>query len=251
MISSHVRQCYCRISLPKTSRPLHSLGSYQYCPRYVKHFRFGNFGKLRGFKLPLAAVLPGLATAVVTISSMSFGKLNILQHKSWNVWNRDNIEKVLKDERELAEKEEVKRKQLMSVESERSTEALRSRRKPTEAAGDEFCTPPENLVGAGESGVANDKQLVVSRSAHKGYDLFEGIASKAASVQGNESATSSGTNREHETEKRKEKEREDRKWGLVALGQDSFTGESDAQKPWYVGAHKMQILNLSACSREF
>ena len=25
---------------------------------------------------------------------MSFGKLNILQHKSWNVWNRDNIEKV-------------------------------------------------------------------------------------------------------------------------------------------------------------
>ena len=25
---------------------------------------------------------------------MSFGKLNILMHKSWNVWNRDNIEKV-------------------------------------------------------------------------------------------------------------------------------------------------------------
>ena len=26
--------------------------------------------------------------------SMSFGKLNILQHKPWNVWNRDNIEEV-------------------------------------------------------------------------------------------------------------------------------------------------------------
>jgi hypothetical protein len=27
-------------------------------------------------------------------AAMSFGKLNILQHKSWNVWNKDNIEKV-------------------------------------------------------------------------------------------------------------------------------------------------------------
>ena len=31
------------------------------------------------------------------LPSRSAGKLNILQHKSWNVWNRDNIEKVRSD----------------------------------------------------------------------------------------------------------------------------------------------------------
>ncbi|EKX41693.1 hypothetical protein GUITHDRAFT_112400 [Guillardia theta CCMP2712] len=41
---------------------------------------------------------------------MSFGKLNILQHKKWNVWNRDNIEKVLRDENKHREDEEKKRK---------------------------------------------------------------------------------------------------------------------------------------------
>ena len=165
---------------------------------------------------------------------MSFGKLNILQHKSWNVWNRDNIEKVLKDERELAEKEEKKRAQLMSVESERRTEVLRARRRKGEASEDVDKIALEGL-GAGKelSAASSADQVTTSgKSGYKGFDLFEGAAVLATSAQ-NATATSSGTNREHEEEKRKEKEREERKWGLVALGQDSFTGESDAQKPWF------------------
>ncbi len=169
---------------------------------------------------------------------MSFGKLNILQHKSWNVWNRDNIEKVLKDERELAEKEEKKRQQLMSVESERRTEMLRNRRQKSSdgATSTLECEPGSGAIESLQADPAQAGQLVLSKSgdrAYKGYDLFEGVAALATSVQGNASATSSGTNREHEAEKRKEKEKEERKWGLVALGQDSFTGESHAQKPWY------------------
>ena len=190
---------------------------------------------------------------------MSFGKLNILQHKSWNVWNRDNIEKVLKDERELAEKEEQKRQQLMSVESERRTEMLRNRRQKSSDGG---TATLESATRSGsieplQTDPAQDGQLVLSKGGeiaatgegrtYKGYDLFEGVAALATSVQGNASATSSGTNREHETEKRKEKEKEHRKWGLVALGQDSFTGESHAQKPWH--AHLTPFSIYSSYSR--
>ena len=34
-------------------------------------------------------------------------------------------------------------------------------------------------------------------------------------------------------EKRKEKEKLDRQWGLVGLGQDSYTGQMASAKPWY------------------
>lgn len=36
------------------------------------------------------------------------GKLKILPHKRWNVWNRDNVEKVLRDERVAGEAAEAK-----------------------------------------------------------------------------------------------------------------------------------------------
>lgn len=34
---------------------------------------------------------------------MSFGNLNILMHKKWHVWRAENLEKVLKDEKEHRE----------------------------------------------------------------------------------------------------------------------------------------------------
>jgi hypothetical protein len=42
--------------------------------------------------------------------------INILMHKSWHVWNRDNLEKIERDEKEHADKEAVKKaKQIESV----------------------------------------------------------------------------------------------------------------------------------------
>ena len=162
---------------------------------------------------------------------MSFGKLNILQHKSWHVGNRDNIERVLRDERELAEKEEQHRKSKSIVESERRTEALRKLKDGAAIEG---------AKGNGElEGVDPAKQSAALVAAsdippkYKGYDLFEGIVPAVPSAVDNETSTASGKNTEHEKEKRDEKEREERKCGLVGLGQDSFTGVSAAQKPWY------------------
>lgn len=58
--------------------------------------------------------------------------MNILPHKSWNVWNKDNIAKVEADELEdQRKKEEIRRKKL-AVEQERRYVELRRRRGYTE-----------------------------------------------------------------------------------------------------------------------
>jgi hypothetical protein len=40
---------------------------------------------------------------------------NILQHKSWHVWNRDVIEKIDKDEKQHKEEEEKKKRRLEDI----------------------------------------------------------------------------------------------------------------------------------------
>lgn len=41
--------------------------------------------------------------------------MNLLPHKSWNVWNKDNIEKVRKDEQKLKDEEDRKRKRQTEI----------------------------------------------------------------------------------------------------------------------------------------
>lgn len=53
------------------------------------------------------------------------GRLVILRHKSWNVWNGDNIEKVMKDERLHRENEEAKRKNIETKNQEYQLESLK------------------------------------------------------------------------------------------------------------------------------
>lgn len=53
------------------------------------------------------------------------GRLVILRHKSWNVWNQDNQEKVLRDERLHRENEEEKRKQEENLLQEKNLEYLK------------------------------------------------------------------------------------------------------------------------------
>jgi hypothetical protein len=187
---------------------------------------------------------------------MSFGKLNILKHKSWNVWNRDNIEKVLRDERLNREEEQKKRKRVDETESESRTQVLRAKRardlsqdRNAGAAGggkegkdcaflslaDKFVAPdsvpriegggmPLSITtqGKGERGTEGEgdgAQVVV----HKGFSIFAGMEHELAAAA--ENTTAQGVqNKEAVEEKRKEKEKFDRQWGLVGLGQDAITG---------------------------
>ncbi len=54
------------------------------------------------------------------------GRLVILPHKSWNVWNRDNREKVLKDEREHKEKQDLKSENNKKLLQEQNLDILRN-----------------------------------------------------------------------------------------------------------------------------
>jgi hypothetical protein len=194
---------------------------------------------------------------------MSFGKLNILQHKSWNVWNRDNIEKVLRDEREHKEKEGEEHRRRGEVESESRTQLLRKRKQEERSAGggDDQVVPharPRSVrfeagddddddnhgddAGAGEEHRRRGQQQVATvgegggegeGGSYKGFNLFEG---KCLPLEANASATASGKSVEREAEKEKEREKEQRQWGLVGLGQDSFSGESYGARPWYAAA---------------
>ena len=64
-------------------------------------------------------------------------KLNILKHKSFHVWNKDNLEKVAKDEREDEKKQEDKRQRALEAQKEKRLEILRlkSKIKKGEAEG--------------------------------------------------------------------------------------------------------------------
>ena len=52
------------------------------------------------------------------------GRLVILRHKKWNVWNQDNQERVLKDERLHKEKEEKRDKEQKRLLQEQQRQSL-------------------------------------------------------------------------------------------------------------------------------
>lgn len=70
--------------------------------------------------------------------------LKILRTKNWNVWNNDNREKVLRDERVAKEEEESKADIARRSEFEKKIELLKAKAKktPVERIG----LPPSNSI---------------------------------------------------------------------------------------------------------
>ena len=57
------------------------------------------------------------------------GRLVILSKKKWNVWNQDNVERVLRDERQYAEAQQEKIENELKMKQERNYEILHKRGK--------------------------------------------------------------------------------------------------------------------------
>ena len=126
------------------------------------------------------------------------GKLNLLHHKSWHVYSKDNREKVRKDE-EAAEKiEKGKQDRIVKAEQERRIEQLRSSRR--ERGGE----------------LIDEKNE--SANTHKHINLFHDLEKNAGSVV-----------------LVNEKAEEQKNWGdkhTMYLG-ETKDGKKDA--PWYNG----------------
>lgn len=127
------------------------------------------------------------------------GRLVILPHKSWNVWNQDNREKVLRDERLHREAEEAKAAREKQLQQEQNLEQLRS-------------TGAENLTAV------EDSESVVP------FRLFEDLEKKHFAALGNEDYLKEKAAKELAQKKRE---------GIAdwALGEGSY--ESSGSKPWY------------------
>jgi len=138
------------------------------------------------------------------------GRLVILRHKSWHVWNQDNREKVLRDERLHRESEEAKKAQEDRLIQDKNIEILRSsslNNKP-----EENNSTVSNLSNAINDGVP--------------FRLFEDLEQK-------ESQKLLNGNPEYLKEKAEHERRQKQKEGVAdwALGDGSF--ESKHVVPWY------------------
>ena len=141
------------------------------------------------------------------------GRLVILRHKSWHVWNQDNREKVLKDER--LHEEEVKRK--VDVENrliqEKTYEVLSSVSRPVEEGTG--CTD-DGGVGEGEGG-----------SKEQPFRLFGDIEQQALL------AKKSSENAEYVAEKMKSEQLKRKREGVEPWLLGDGSHEIKKNKPWY------------------
>ncbi|ELU06183.1 hypothetical protein CAPTEDRAFT_212153 [Capitella teleta] len=134
--------------------------------------------------------------------------MNILPKKSWHVRNKDNIERVRRDEAKAAEEEKEKQRKVALAESEARTEFLRSKSRKNSAV---------------EAKV--EEKSVVAKEIYSHVNLFQDLDGGAKKEKkGNE---------EYEKEKKEEKEKYEKQIGLLTyLGQSSIAAQNET--PWWM-----------------
>ncbi|ELU02354.1 hypothetical protein CAPTEDRAFT_199555, partial [Capitella teleta] len=122
----------------------------------------------------------------------------------WHVRNKDNIERVRRDEAKAAEEEKEKQRKVALAESEARTEFLRSKSRKNSAAA------------AVEAKV--EEKSVVAKEIYSHVNLFQDLDGGAKKEKkGNE---------EYEKEKKEEKEKYEKQIGLLTyLGQSSIAAQ--------------------------
>lgn len=131
------------------------------------------------------------------------GRLVILPHKSWNVWNQDNREKVARDERLHREAEEAKAEKAKLLLQEQNLEQLQS---------------IQQSSSTGVSGSSLSSDMVTP------FRLFEDLERAHGNKIGND---------EYLKEKALKEQIQKKKDGIAdwALGEGSY--ENSKTKPWY------------------
>eukprot|EP01029_Cantina_marsupialis_P023693 TRINITY_DN5969_c0_g1_i1.p1 TRINITY_DN5969_c0_g1~~TRINITY_DN5969_c0_g1_i1.p1 ORF type:complete len:352 (-),score=100.02 TRINITY_DN5969_c0_g1_i1:66-1121(-) len=156
------------------------------------------------------------------------GRLIILPHKKWNVWNRDNVEKVLKDERLDREAKEKDAKKQRLIENERRLQRLK------EQAGIVQEKEEKSLNDLSSEYAAETVPLVqetVKRTEPlKHVHLFEEEEREHA-----EKALK-GSNEQYMKDKERRERQKKKQMGVAELQMGEFSGEGKGSaniRPWY------------------
>ena len=145
------------------------------------------------------------------------GKLKLLPHKSWNVWNRDNRERVLKDKRLLQEENDIKSKREKELEQEHILTVLKSTASNTSNTSNTITTATTScniLVNTND----NEKQL-------ESFRLFDDIEEKLQKQKQNE---------DYKKEKEMKELLKQRREGTAPWGLGDGLHEKSKMKPWYI-----------------
>lgn len=142
--------------------------------------------------------------------------MNILHHKSWHVYNKDNIEKVKKDKAEAAEKEQRESDRKKKADKEKRLELLREKSKQKYGATEDVMReePKEDHVNVDSAVTAKDNQK--PRHINLFYDEEQANAKYG---RGNEKR------KREEKQKLDELERKHTIWHLDSGAKD---------QPWYL-----------------
>jgi len=159
------------------------------------------------------------------------GKLKLLPHKQWNVWNRDNREKVLRDKRLLQEENDIKEKREKELQQEHILSVLKST-----AYGSNNNDNKQELIQFNNNNNnnnnnnqnENEKQLVTFR-------LFDDIEEKLKKQQENE---------DFKKEKEMKELLKQRKEGTAPWGLADGSHEKSKIKPWYINNQLKNNISL-------
>ena len=154
----------------------------------------------------------------------------ILKHKSWHVWNRDNRERVKKDEEQARVEAELAARRAEEAEQEYRLSVLRTR--AAQARGEDV-----GVADVDEDGFRDKKKKSEPALDEEGNPIEEYTPLGSTKLQHvnffedlERGKKRNGANTDHEAEKKKEQEKHEKKLGiLVGLGQTV----TDGGMPWY------------------
>jgi len=147
---------------------------------------------------------------------------NILQHKSWHVWNRDNRAKVEKDVAAHKEQEEKKRKRVLEIEQEIRYSALKDKNKKKKEDSKE--EDPEAYKNATKV-IPYEEPTQTEDKPLKHINFFEELEA------GNGQLMVGDKNADYEAEKKAEQQKEDRKNTNYLVPPQ--TSDFKVVAPWY------------------
>ncbi|XP_033747648.1 leukocyte receptor cluster member 1-like [Pecten maximus] len=170
--------------------------------------------------------------------------MNILHHKSWHVRNKDNIERVRRDEAKAAEEEKDRLRKVALAEQEARTDFLRqkARHQKITSTASSTITSPEKIEGAEvKVDEAEGKtKLDVYGSDSLVSDIYTGSGGHINFFKDTEGVSTGKHNIDHEAEKKAEKEEWEKKMGILTyLGQSSLESQGGTA-PWYAKKRKVE-----------